>query len=87
MSYCPVAVTGYWAGGTFDLTRFVYFSATVNYSSDWELMRMGIMVGRAERRSHCAERTIQVINVLGPGRERRFMASWEILSTGMVKVV
>lgn len=48
---------------------------------------MGIRVGHAERRSHCAERTVQVINVVGPGREGHFMESWEILSTGIVKVV
>lgn len=86
VSCCPLAVTGYRAGGTFDLTPFVYFSMTVNYS-DWELMRMGIMVGHAERRSHCAERTIQAINVDGPGREGHFTESWEIMSTGIVTVV
>lgn len=64
----------------------MYFSVTVNYS-DWELMRLGIMVGCTERRSHCAERTIQVINVVNPGREGHFMESWEILSTGIVEVV
>lgn len=78
-------MTGYWAGGTFDLTQSFCFSVTVNYR-DWELMRMGIMVGPAGRRSHCAEQTIQVINV-GPGREGHFMESWEILSTGIVEVV
>lgn len=62
------------------------FSVTVNYS-DLELMGMGITVGHAERWSHCAERTIQVINVIGPGREGHFMERWEILSTGIVKVV
>lgn len=84
--HCPLAVTGYWAGGTFDLTQFVCFSVTVDYS-DSELMRMGILVGRAERRSRCAERRIQVVNVVAPGREGHFMESWETLSTGIVKVV
>lgn len=50
-------------------------------------MRMGIMGGHAGRRSHCAERTIQVINVVDPGRQGHFMESWEILSTGIVEVV
>lgn len=36
------------------MTLFVYFSITVNYS-DWELMRMGITVSHAERRSLCLE--------------------------------
>lgn len=79
-------MAGYWAGGTFDLTLLVCFSVTVNYR-DWEVMRMGIMVGHAGRRRHCAERTIQVINVVNPGRQGHFMESWEILSTGIVEVV
>lgn len=83
--HCPLAVTGYWAGGTFVLTQFVCFSVPVNYS-DSELMRMGNLVGHAERRSHCAERRTQVINVV-PGREGHFMESWETLSTDIVKVV
>lgn len=30
-----------------------------------------------------AERTIQMINVVGPGREGHLVESWEILSTGI----
>lgn len=79
-------MTGYWAGGTFDLKQIVYFSVTFNYS-DWELMRLGIMVGHAEKRSQCAVRRIRMVNVVGPGRKGHFMESWETLSTGTVKVV